>query len=175
MTEEKMNNGKKLDKALYYVCENLKKSGHNEKPVLLHSFKVSYKLLECGYDGDVVVSAALHDLIEDTDITYDDILNEYGKKIADIVNAVSFKPDIQDKFLQAKEMFQRCKKCGKDALLVKCADLCDNIDFVSFVSKEDSMKLLKKYTYFLETYEKDLSKEKIYKELLKKYKKIIKD
>ncbi len=173
MNEEKMNIGKKLDKVLYYVCDNLSKTGNNSKPVLLHSFKVAYRLLDYNYEEDIVISAALHDLIEDTDITYEDIKNMYDKKIADIVKAVSFNKNIEDKYLQAEEMFNRCVECGREALIVKCADLNDNIDFLPFAKKEDIPKLLKKYDLFLNISKKYLENEIIYKELFKKYQNIV--
>lgn len=174
MTEEKMNIGKELDKVLYYVCDNLNKTGHNSKPVLLHSFKVSYRLLNYGYDRDIVISSALHDLIEDTDVTYEDIKKEYGKKIADIVLAVSFKKNIDDKYLQAKEMYNRCLDNGFDALIVKCSDLCDNIDFITFTNEITKKELLKKYELFLNISKKTIGKEKVYKELLSKYNRLLK-
>ena len=174
MTEEKMIIGKELDKVLYYVCDNLAKTGNNPKPVLLHSFKVSYRLLNYGYDKDIVISGALHDLIEDTNISYEDIKKKYGKKIADIVLAVSFKSDIKDKYLQAKEMSDRCLQNGFDALIVKCSDLCDNIDFVIFTDEEMQKELLKKYDLFLNISKDIIGNEKIYHELLLKYNNLIK-
>lgn len=173
MTEDEMIIGKELDKALYYVCDNLSKTGHNSKPVLLHSFKVAYRLLNYGYERDIVIAAALHDLIEDTDVTYNDIKNLYGEKIADIVDAVSFKKEIKDKYLQAKEMYNRCIKYGRKALIVKCSDLCDNIDFIYFAKKEDIHDLLRKYALFLDISKTFLKDEIVYKELLKKYQEII--
>ena len=173
MTEEKMIIGKELDKVLYYVCDNLSKTGHNSKPVLLHSFKVAYRLLNYNYERDIVISAALHDLIEDTNVTYDDIKKIYGKTIADIVNAVSFKVNIEDNFLQAQEMYNRCIEYGKEALIVKCSDLCDNIDFLSFAKKEDIPKLSQKYDLFLDISKKYLRNEKVYRDLFEKYQNII--
>ena len=168
MTEEKMDIGKKLDKVLYYVCDNLAKTGNNPKPVLLHSFKVAYRLLNYDYNEDIVISGALHDLIEDTSVTYDDIKEKYGKKIADIVLAVSYKKDIDDKYLQAGEMFKRCYENGFDALIVKCSDLCDNIDYVLFTNESKKKELLRKYHLFLKISKDIIGNEKIYNELLEK-------
>ena len=166
MTEKQMNIGKELDKVLYYVSEKLLKTS-NPKPVLLHSFKVAYRLLNYGYDRDLVISGALHDLIEDTDITYNDIKEKYGKKIADIVLAVSYNKDINDKYTQSIDMFNRCLQNGFNALIVKCSDLCDNIDFIPFTDKKK--ELLKKYELFLNLSEEIIGKEEIYQELLAKY------
>lgn len=168
MTEEKMILGKKMNIALHYTADNLLKTGNNPKPVLLHSFRVANILYENGYEENVVISGILHDLIEDTDVSYNDIKNEFGEDIANIVQAVSFDKNIQDKYEQAKALFNNCLKQGKEALLVKCADLIENIDYVQFVPKMRK-ELLKKYNLFLEISKKIIGKEKIYKKLEKKY------
>lgn len=71
----------KMDKSLHFVAKNLSQSGHNSKPVLLHSFKVAMILYEFNYSEDIVIAGALHDLIEDTDASYEDICNTYGEKL----------------------------------------------------------------------------------------------
>lgn len=163
MSNEKMELGKKIDEALHYVSNNLLISGHNTKPVLFHSFKVAYRLYEMNYDEQTVISAVLHDLIEDTDITYEDIQKKYGKDIADIVQAVSFDPKIDDKLEQARRLFENCIKCGKKALLIKCSDLIDNIDFIIFVEdKQKREELLKKHKLFIKMSKNELEKEDIY-------------
>ncbi len=160
---------KKMDDALHFVARNLSETGHNPKPVLLHSFKISMTLYELNYSEDIVISSILHDLIEDTDITYDDIKKEYGEEIANIVNAVSFNPQIDDKLEQAKVMFEKCHENGFDALIVKCSDLLDNINFVNLVEEENKRDTLcKKYSLFLEMSKDIIGKEKIYKMLSEK-------
>jgi len=48
-------------------------------------------------------------------------------------------------------MFENSLKYGMNAVLIKCSDLIDNIDFVQFVDdKEKRTVLLKKYELFLE-------------------------
>lgn len=44
-----VNIEKIMDEALHYVAKNLSLSGHNSKPVLLHSFKMSMTLYKLGY------------------------------------------------------------------------------------------------------------------------------
>lgn len=163
MNQKKMELGKKMDETLHYVSKNLLESGHNSKPVLFHSFKVAFRLYESNYEESIVLAAVLHDLIEDTDITYEDINAKYGTEIADIVEAVSFNPKVEDKLEQAKLMFENCVKYGKKALLIKCSDLIDNIDFITFV--EDSKKrkeLLKKHKLFTKMARKIIGNEDIF-------------
>ncbi len=172
MNLQKMEIGKELDKALHYAAKVLRETGTNPKPVLLHSFKVANRLYELDYKKEIVISAALHDLIEDTAINYDDLKEEFGEEIANIVNCVSFDPKIENHLEQAKMMFDECLQYnGTDALLVKCSDLVDNIDYVRFV-KDSSKKniLLKKYELFLNVAKDKIGDTEIYKILLEKFK-----
>lgn len=171
MAQEKMELGKKMDVALHYTAYNLRKTGHNTKPVLFHSFKVAYKLYQYGYSEDVVIAAILHDLLEDTSVTKEDIKNNFGESIANIVSAVSFDSDIKDKLEQARVMFQNCIDYGIEAVILKCADLIDNIDYVSFVKdKEKRDVLLAKYKLFLLMSENLIGNIEVYKELETKFK-----
>ena len=146
MTEEKMLLGKEMDKAVHYVAKNITESGHNPKPVLSHSFRVADLLYQLGYDKDIVIAATLHDLIEDTDVTYEQLKKDFSETIANLVQAVSFNPNIEDYIEQATEMFKKCVEFGFDALIIKCSDLIQNIDFVQFVNDESKRnQLLRKY------------------------------
>lgn len=137
-----MELGKKLDMALHYVAYNLRKTGHNTKPVLFHSFKVAYKLYQYDYSEEVVIAGALHDLLEDTKVTKADIKNNYGESIANIVSTVSFDSNIKDELEQARVMFQNCIDYGIEAVIIKCADLIDNINYVIFVNDKEKCDFL---------------------------------
>ena len=175
MNEEKLNISKKMDEAVHYAAKNILETGHNSKPVLSHSFRVADLLYNLGYEEDIVIAAVLHDLIEDTNVTYEDIKGNYGKKIADIVQAVSFDPKIDDYIEQTKAMFNNCINYGKEAVLVKCSDLIQNIDFVQFVNDIEKRKtLLNKYSMFLEMTKSIIGETKIYDILKNKYEEISK-
>lgn len=168
-----MELGKKLDRALHYTAYSLYKTGHNEKSVLFHSFKVAYKLYQYNYNEDIVIAGALHDLIEDTSVTKEDIKNVFGESIANIVNAVSFDSNIKDELEQARVMFQNCLDYGIEAVTIKCADLIDNIDYVIFVQdKKKRNMLLEKYKLFLSMSEIVIGDTEIYKELETKVEKL---
>ena len=168
-----VNLEKKMDDALHYAAKQLNETGKNPKPVLLHSFKLAMTLYSYNYSEEIVISGILHDLIEDTDTTKKDIESKYGKKISDIIEAVSFDPKIEDKLEQARLMFEACSNYGVEALIVKCADLLDNINFICLVDdKTIRTKLLKKYQLFLKMAKKQIGEEVIYKLLKDKYENI---
>ncbi len=68
-------------------------------------------------------------------------------------------------------MFQNCIDYGIEAVILKCADLIDNIDYVSFVKdKEKRDVLFAKYKLFLSMSEGLIGNTEVYKELETKVK-----
>ena len=163
---------KQINKALLFTAKHFNESCHNfGKPVYFHSIKVGLKLYDLGYNEKIVIGGILHDLVEDTDCTLENVEAEFGKDMADLIAAVSFNPNIQDKFEQSKQMLDAALAYGKDALIIKCVDMYENGRFFCLVTKPDVKEyLVKKYKYFTEIAEKEIGNEPafiLYKELAK--------
>jgi (p)ppGpp synthase/HD superfamily hydrolase len=141
----------RVERAIEYLVSEYSKSGHNPKPVVLHSLRLSFFLLELGYETEVIVTGILHDLLEDSDATLDDIQNRFGPDIARSVQAVSFDATIDDPEQQYKEMFTRTIAANRVAVVVKAADLHANSLYISLVPDvHEQHRLLEKIRYFLE-------------------------
>ncbi len=84
--------------ACVYSAEKHKyqrRKGFNQVPYINHPLKVAKVLGECGEtDEDLLIAAILHDVIEDTDATVDDICREFGKTICDLVIEVTDDKDL---------------------------------------------------------------------------------
>ena len=52
------------------------------EPYIIHPLAVKKILEEWGMDEDTIIAGILHDTIEDTDLTLDDIRNEFGESVA---------------------------------------------------------------------------------------------
>lgn len=88
---------------------------YSGKPYYTHPLAVYTILKGVTKDENVLCAALLHDLIEDTDVTYEDLVKEFGKIIAGLVWEVT--KDKKGNFpLETKE-----------GLLIKLADMMDNI------------------------------------------------
>jgi (p)ppGpp synthase/HD superfamily hydrolase len=85
-------------------------------------------LKNVGIDNEYVISGILHDIIEDTDYTYNDIKNEFGIKIADNVLKVSEDNNIKE-WKTRKEKFLNKMESESDIniLLLECADKLHNL------------------------------------------------
>jgi (p)ppGpp synthase/HD superfamily hydrolase len=101
-------------------------------PYLMHLSFVSMEVLgvlsvESGRDGDLAVQCALlHDSIEDTDVTYADLVSTFGVKVADGVQALSKNPDLE-KSQQLTDSLQRIRSQPKEIWIVKLADRISNL------------------------------------------------
>lgn len=58
-------------------------------PYVAHLLAVSAIAIENGADEEVAIAALLHDTLEDTPATYEDLLDRFGQRVADIVRACS--------------------------------------------------------------------------------------
>ena len=91
MEEQKGNyNYEKVKKAFYY-CVNAHKGQKRAsgEPFYYHPFSVALIIVSMGMDTDSIVAALLHDVVEDTSATIEDIEHEFGKEVAMLVDGVT--------------------------------------------------------------------------------------
>ena len=59
------------------------------EPYVTHPLSVAEIVCEMELDADSIIAALLHDTVEDTEITYDDVKARFGETVADIVDGVT--------------------------------------------------------------------------------------
>ena len=89
---------KAYDKAVFWHADVTRKDG---TPYINHPLEVALILAKMSFDADCVSAAILHDTIEDTDYTLEEMEEEFGESVKDIVNAVS---EIKPENFNLKEM-----------------------------------------------------------------------
>lgn len=159
-----------IEKAIKYLIQNYSQSGHNPKPVIFHSLRVSMFLANLGYSSKLVVSAILHDILEDTDVTPEMIAKEFTQEICSLVQAVTFDPTIKDHSTKKADVFNRAKEYGKDALILKCADTYDNSFYIGLVEEKNfRVQLISQIKNLLDLSQPIIALEKPWQELQKQY------
>jgi (p)ppGpp synthase/HD superfamily hydrolase len=165
---------KAVEKAIAYLVDAFANSGHNPKPVILHSIRTGLYLYDQNYGQNVVVAAILHDLIEDTDVTIENVEVAFGSEVASLVAANTFNSNLTTRDRRDIDMLDRCKRAGKWALLIKAADILDNSAFFRLrTDEEQSHWLLRKMKYFLELSADELAEEPVYFCLKKRYEELV--
>lgn len=102
-------------------------------PYITHLFSVALLVAEDGANDNSVIAALLHDTLEDTDTTPDEIGKEFGRTVRKLVEAVSEpKRGASGETLawhERKEAyFRQLKTAPEDALVIMAADKIDNIE-----------------------------------------------
>lgn len=119
----------KEEQAIKFVVkafENKKRIKENID-LAFHSISVGFMLKNIGCREDIIVSGLLHDIIEDTDYQYNDILNMFGKNIADNVLALSENQDIKNFRERKAEFINRLSMQDNEIILIEVADKLHNL------------------------------------------------
>ncbi len=156
-------------------CVEFIKSKHNGQKrkhgtdYYLHPLRVSEMLKEKGFNEYYQITGLFHDLLEDTDCTYEDIIDISNKDIADAVVLVT-KEDGYD----MDDYINRIKN-NDIAHMVKLADRIHNLSEANLADKKFQDKYLKETEkYYLDlahgtVFESDMNK--VYKDLKEFYEK----
>jgi guanosine-3',5'-bis(diphosphate) 3'-pyrophosphohydrolase len=161
-----------IQKAIQYLFSKLEDS-KNPKPFALHSIRSATILWSNNAPQDAVVACVLHDLIEDTDTTIEEIEIKFGNQVASIVDACTFdfgSKDYKNKLIEAKKSIDKALDNGKEALLVKAADFIDNSNYYKLSDKvELDSYLYDKFKYFMQIAEEILKDEPIWSDVQEAY------
>jgi (p)ppGpp synthase/HD superfamily hydrolase len=100
-------------------------------PYFSHVKYVARVLEQLHQDPEVVAAGFLHDVIEDTQHSYEDILSEFGRRVADIVMGVtSDKADVEAAGRKKLYLARKMAEMPQDCLTVKLADRFHNVLFL---------------------------------------------
>jgi HD domain len=91
-------------------------------PFIVHPIEVGMLLYESGAPDDVIAAGVLHDTLEKTDATAYDIYARFGRRVGDIVCAVSHDPAIAGYTRRKAALREQVANAGEDALTVFAAD-----------------------------------------------------
>ncbi len=110
-------------------------------PYIIHPLEVAEVLVQMKLDIPSIVAALLHDTIEDTPVTLDEIKSEFGPEIAHLVDGVTKLSKIQFSSAQEKqaENFRKMiMAMAKDirVILIKLADRLNNMRTLEHLSEE---------------------------------------
>lgn len=126
-----MNSTAQLMQCLQFAARkhtNQRRKDPQATPYINHPINVATILtVEAGIDNlDVLKAALLHDTVEDTDTSFTEIEETFGKNVADIVREVTDDKNLP-KHERKRLQIEHAKTSSKNAKLVKLADKLDNL------------------------------------------------
>ena len=143
--------GKAFDTANRLHDGQFRKSG---EPYIIHPVNVAYILAEMGMDDATIVGGLLHDVVEDTDYTREQLVNDFGEEIALLVDGVTKLGTIKfesKEEIQAENFRKMFLAMSKDirVLIIKLADRLHNMRTMEYMKPE---KIIEKCNETLDIY-----------------------
>jgi (p)ppGpp synthase/HD superfamily hydrolase len=94
----------------------------DDLPFVTHPVEVACLLHEAGYQDEVVAAGVLHDVLEDTDAEQSDLESRFGRRVAELVEAVTDDPSIEDDAARRAALRRKVADAGECAAVVFAAD-----------------------------------------------------
>ncbi len=115
------------------------------EPYYTHPVEVASILADMRLDLGSIVTAILHDTLEDTEATYDELSDKFGQEVADLVDGVSKLTRIESKTVEGKqaENFRKLLLAMSEdirVLLVKLADRLHNMRTIDGIKKPEKQR-----------------------------------
>lgn len=138
---------KRADTKIIMKAYNLANEKHkNQKrgsgePYIIHPLNVAYILANIGLDDSTICAALLHDIVEDTDVTNEDLKEMFGDEIAEMVAGVTKLSTLQFATVEEKQVenYRRMfLAMGKDirVILIKLADRLHNMRTLKYLKRD---------------------------------------
>ena len=115
---------------------------HSGEPYITHPVEVAIILAELEMDKETIIAALLHDVVEDTDMTLDEVRREFGDEVAELVDGVTKLTQIKysaDKIeVQAENLRKMFLAMAKDirVIIIKLADRLHNMRTLQYMTRE---------------------------------------
>ena len=144
---KRKQHSRRVDTKLIMKAYNLANEKHKDQkrssgePYIIHPLNVAYILADIGLDESTISAALLHDVVEDTDVTDEQLRKEFGNEIADMVAGVTKLSNIQFASVeeqQAEDYRKMFLAMGKDirVILIKLADRLHNMRTLKYLRRD---------------------------------------
>ncbi len=116
------------------------------EPYIIHPISVAEILAEFELDADTITAAILHDILEDTEVIYEQLANEFGERVAMLVQGVTKVGKIGSAYRSEEEvenLRRMLVATAKDlhVIIIKLADRLHNMRTLHHLSREKQQRI----------------------------------
>jgi len=142
-----------IESAIVFLVQKVTEHNSNPKPLILHCIRVGMKLYDARESMEVVVAMLLHDLLEDTQCTPQEIEERFGSRVLQLVDALTFDDAIDDYQIRWKGPLAKMVAIGRDACIMKTVDMHDNLLYLGLFGPKTSYEhTLWKHQFVLKSF-----------------------
>ena len=120
----------KVEEAIYFATKahmGQKRKTENID-MIFHPMTVGYMLKENGMKDECIIAGLLHDVVEDTKYTKQDVIENFGEEVFKIVEEVSEDKSIKDWKERKNQAIEKIKNASFSGKMVECADKVHNLE-----------------------------------------------
>lgn len=96
-------------------------------PYIIHPLSVARILIEQKLDEHIVVAGILHDTLEDTEVSQNELLGRFGDRVANLVASVSEYEASESWEVRKRNTIHTIETASDEIVWIECADKLDNI------------------------------------------------
>ena len=151
---KRKEHSRRVDTKLIMKAYNYAKNHHGDQlrksgePYIIHPLNVAYILAEIGLDDSTISAALLHDVVEDTEVSQNQITKEFGQEISEMVAGVTklgniFFASVEER--QVEDYRKMFLAMGKDirVILIKLADRLHNMRTLKYLKRDRQIAISK--------------------------------
>ena len=153
---------KNFNEKLFVKAIEVAESSHKDQfrasgdPYIIHPYEVCKSLIELKLDTETVITGLLHDVIEDTEYSKEQLNEIFGKSIASLVDGLTKIDFLEEKKItrsekEAENFRKLLISTAKDirVLIIKLADRLHNIKTIHFLKDVDKRKRVSNETLLI--------------------------
>ena len=131
-----------------HAGQRQKVNGH---PYVEHPVAVATDVSEAGFEPEMVAAALLHDIVEDSDVTVEDVSERFGDKVGTLVDAMTDTSEVKPYERRKALHRERVVAAGPEAAAIFAADKLNNVRALRSAYAEDGEAVESRFVQPLDT------------------------
>jgi (p)ppGpp synthase/HD superfamily hydrolase len=113
-------------------------AGHTKgsRPYLRHPLEVAELLRDGGYEEETIAAGLLHDVVEDSGVTVEEVVEGFGPQVGELVATLTEDPAIEDWEARKQGLREQAAGSGPECIAIYLADKLANLSDWRFVTAE---------------------------------------
>ena len=123
----------------------------NGHPYSEHPILVATDVAAAGFEPELVAAALLHDIVEDSDVTVEELRERFGDRVADLVDVMTDTAEVEDYERRKKIHRSRVVAAGPEPAAIFAADKLNNVRALRSAYRTDGEEVAKRFDQPLDT------------------------